>query len=285
MRKQWYLLFFTLLSVTGCEEIMDLEFKGDDTRNIVVEGAITTDTMAHRVILSWTGDYFKKPEQIGVTGATVKITDGTNTYPLYEAGNGVYQTAPDIFGETGKTYTLNISLPDGRTFSGNEKLEYCTDFDSIAQTDNYNHLGIPGTNNYGYDVIFYGLEPEPIGDQYMFFLYLNDSLVSDTLYNVVFVTDEFVNGRYVRDLVTHVIGEEEFIGDSMKVTLEMQSISVAYYDYLTGLLLETVWRGSPWDGPPANIPSNINNNARGYFRASDVKRKTRYFYATPRREE
>jgi hypothetical protein len=101
---------------------------------------------------------------------------------------------------------------------------------------------------------------------------------------VVFVSDEFVNGRYVRDLVTHIINEKDFLGDSMKVTLEMESITKEYYDYLTGLMLETVWRGSPWDGPPANVPSNMNNGARGYFRASGVSRKSKYFHATPRRE-
>jgi len=48
-------------------------------------------------------------------------------------------------------------------------------------------------------------------------------------------------------------------------------------------MLETVWRGTPWDGPPANVPGNINNG-QGVFRAADVKRKTRVFYAMPRWE-
>jgi hypothetical protein len=284
IRKLPLLIFPVTLLFAGCEEIMDVQFEGDGKKSIVVEGAITSDTTAHKVVLSWTGDYFKKPPQDMVTGATVSISDGTISYSLQETDSGTYQTDPDVFGEPGKSYTLHVSLPDGRNFSGTDRLKFCTDFDSIAQSDNYNHLGIPGTNNFGYDVLFYGQEPEPIGDNYMFLLYLNDSLVSDTLFKVVFATDEFINGRYIRDLITHIIAEEDFIGDSMKVTLEMQSITLEYYDYLMGLMLETVWRGTPWDGPPANVPSNMNNGARGYFRASDVKRKTRYFYPTPRRE-
>jgi len=54
----------------------------------------------------------------------------------------------------------------------------------------------------------------------------------------------------------------------------MFSISGDYYDYLVGLMLETVWKGSPWDGPPANAASNISNGALGYFRASDRKTAT-----------
>jgi hypothetical protein len=282
MKKLLPALYILVLVLTGCEEIMDIQFEGDSKKTLVVEGQITTDTTAHRVVLSWTGDYFKKPSQDMATGATLTITDGDKTFNLTEIQPGIYQTDPDVYGETGKTYTLHISLPDGREYAGTEKLKYCTEFDSIAQSDNYNH-GFAGMELYGYDLLFYGNEPEPVGDQYMFLLYFNDSLCSDTLNKVVFATDEFVNGRYIRDLTTHFIAEAEFIGDSMKVTLEMESITMEYYEYMTGLMLETFWRGTPWDGPPANVPGNMNNGARGYFRASDIKRKTRYFYAMPRR--
>ncbi len=57
----------------------------------------------------------------------------------------------------------------------------------------------------------------------------------------------------------------------------MYSISKAYYEFLSALMVETIWRGSPWDGPPANIPGNVSNGGNGFFRASDVKRKDRIF--------
>ena len=283
MKKRISLLYLLILLVTGCEEIMDIRFEGDGQKTLVVEGQITSDTMAHQVVLSWTADYFKKPPRDMATGASLTITEGEKIMDLTEIHPGIYRTSPDVYGEAGKTYTLHISLPDGRDFEGTETMKYCTDFDSIAQSDNYNH-GFGGFDLYGYDLLFYGYEPEPVGDQYMFLLYFNDSLCTDTISEVVYASDEFINGGYIRDFTTHFIAEDEFIGDSMRVTLEMQSISMEYYEYLTGLMLETVWRGTPWDGPPANVPGNINNGARGYFRAADVKRKTRVFYAMPRRE-
>ena len=262
---------------------MDIQFEGDSLKTLVVEGQISSDTMAHRVVLSWTADYFKKPPQDMVTGAVLNITDGERTFNLTETEPGIYQTSPDVYGEAGKTYTLYISLPDGRNYEASEEMRTCTDFDSIVQSENYNH-GFGGFELYGYDLLFYGYEPEPAGDYYMFLLYFNDTLLSDTLNEVVFATDEFVNGGYISDLTTHFIREDELTGDSVKVTLEMQSLTMEYYDYLTGLMLETFWRGTPWDGPPANVPGNITNEARGYFRAADIKRKSRYFYAMPRRE-
>ena len=116
----------------------------------------------------------------------------------------------------------------------------------------------------------------------MYLLYLDDVLYSDTITEVSFVSDEFVNGNYVHDFVIYRIGEADLINSPTLVTVEMYSISKQYYDFMTALMLETAWRGSPWDGPPANIPGNISNDAQGYFLAADVKRSDRDFVPTPR---
>src|SRR4030042_2817806 len=138
MRKLLSVIYILILILTGCEEIMDVQFEGDEKKTLVVEGQITTDTIAHQVVLSWTGDYFKKPPQEMVTGANLTLTDGNKTFNLTETHPGIYHTDPDVYGEAGKNYTLHIVLPDGRTYEGTENLRYCTDFDSIAQSDNYN---------------------------------------------------------------------------------------------------------------------------------------------------
>jgi Domain of unknown function (DUF4249) len=278
-----YLTFLLVFVLSGCEEVMDLHFEGNNLKTLVVEGEITTDTTAHQVKLSWTGDFFDKPPQDMITGAKLTITDGENTFSLSESKihPGIYETDSNVYGQVGKTYTLHIALSDGREFTGSEVLTSCAEIDSIAQSDDYNH-GYFGMEYYGYDLLLYAMEPEPLGDNYMYFLYLNDSLCTDSLSKVLFASDEFVNGNYINGLPVNFIAEDQFIGDSMKVTFEMQSITKEYYEFLSGMLLE-IWRGTPWDGPPANTPGNMNNGARGYFRASDVKRKTRIFYATPRR--
>ena len=61
MRNLYIVLtFLPVLIFSGCEEIMDLQFEGSGLKTLVVEGQITTDTMAHQVMLSWTGDFFNK---------------------------------------------------------------------------------------------------------------------------------------------------------------------------------------------------------------------------------
>ena len=116
----------------------------------------------------------------------------------------------------------------------------------------------------------------------MYLLYLDQVLYSDTITEVSFVSDEFVNGSYVHDFAIYRIREADLVDNPTEVTLEMYSISKRYYDFMTALMLETTWKGSPWDGPPANVPSNISNNAHGYFMAADVRRSSQYFAPTER---
>jgi hypothetical protein len=275
---QTALLVPAVLFLVSCEEIMQVDFSGNSARNLVVEGNLTTDTTAHEVLLSYTGDYFDFPEKEMATGATVSITDGSSTWMLHEAGPGRYLTDSTVYGQPGKDYTLNIRLENGKEYSATDRLRACAPIDSIKQSLNYNsYMG-----GYGWDVLFYGHEPEPAGDFYLYLLRIDGVLYTDTVTEVSFASDEFVNGNFVRDYPVLRVREDALSGEGAPVTLEMYSVSKAYYTFLSALMIETVWRGSPWDGPPANVPGNISGGATGFFRASAVQRKTRWFWPTPR---
>jgi hypothetical protein len=266
-----------MVFLISCEELMDIKFKGDSNRKLVVEGAITTRTGHHRVLLSYTSDFFETNEKEMASGAMVNITDGIDTFYLSEIQTGEYVTDESVHGKVGRTYTLNISLPDGKQYTASDYLGACADFDSIKQSVNYNTY-----SGYGYDVLFYGREPEPTGNYYMYLLYINNELYSDTITEISFASDEFVNGNYVSNLPVYRIRESDLKANYNKVQLDMFSISREYYEFLSALMIETEWRGSPWDGPPANLPGNVSNGAQGFFRASDVKRKEKYFFPLPR---
>jgi len=275
---RWSVLIAALFVLVSCEEIMNVDFAGDSTKNLVVDGTITTDTTQHMVVLSYTGDYFAITAQEMATGAIVNISEGTNIIPLTELKDGVYATGSTIAGKVGKKYTLNIILPDGREYTASDSIEACSEIDSIRQSPNYNSF----MSGYGYDVLFYGHEPQPAGNHYMYNLYINNKLYTDTITEVNFASDEFVNGSFVRDYQVFRIREKDMTDVTSSVTLEMNSISKKYYEFLAALMVETIWRGSPWDGPPANIPGNVSNGGTGFFRASAVKRKTRTFLELPR---
>jgi len=261
----------------SCEEVMDVSFPGSDSHDLVVEGLLTTDTTAHRVVLSYTGNFFERSEQEMATGAEVAISDGVTSFQLTETIPGVYLTDSTVFGLTGKTYTLHVKLADGSEYAASDELRPCGALDSISQSDNYNNR----FTGYGYDVKVYAFEPPPVGDNYLYSLYLGETLYTDTITETSFFNDEFVDGNYIVDFPVYRIRENDLVSESF-VTLEVHSVSTAYYEFLNAVMLETVWRGSPWDGPPANVPGNVSNGGRGFFRTSDVKRTSRLFTPKPR---
>jgi len=281
LRKNVWLLMMLVAGTPvfiSCEEVMDVSFASNSSRELVVEGSITTDTMPHMVRLSYTGDYFSNAEIDMVSGAEVTISNGDTTFVLLEASEGEYFTDSMIYGETGKTYVLNISLPDGKQFTATDEMHPCADFDSIRQSDNNNTY----LDGYGYDVVFYGQEPEPLGDNYLYLVYLDNVLYSDTISEILFANDEFVNGNYIGEYKLYRIREADVPEAGVNVTLEMHSISRPYYDFLMALMLETIWKGSPWDGPPASVTGNVSGGAKGFFRASAVKRQSKFFMQKPR---
>jgi len=270
-------LVINVVLLLSCEELIDVDFTGDQSGGLVVEGMITTEMRAHRVKLSYSGNYFEQTVQQMVSGAEVSISGGDSIFHLYEISPGNYRTDPYVKGIVGQTYTLHVKLPDGSEYQASSLLKPCVAIDSISQSPNYKTYN----GGYGYDVVFFGTEPEPAGDYYFYRLYIDGRLYTDTITEVSFVSDEFVNGNYVHDFVVYRIRENDLTLPA-DVTLEMYSASREYNDFLSALLLETLWRGSPWDGPPSNVPGNVSNNARGFFLAADLKKTTKLFYPTPR---
>ncbi|MBN1183060.1 MAG: DUF4249 domain-containing protein [Bacteroidales bacterium] len=277
-----------LLSVwvilSGCEETMDIEFDEIGEPKLVVEGSISTDTAAHIVKLSWTSDFFSVEGPEMVTGANVSISDnGGSIYVLSESEPGIYQTNPDVYGVIGRTYTLHVTLTDGRTFEATDEINEVPVIDSLKQSNNYNHFD-PSMDmfGWGYDIIYYGPEPEGVGDYYMWNLYINDTLMNDTIIESIFTDDVFVDGNYIFDFELFFVNENDIHGNTAKITVETKAISKGYYNFLIGLMLETVWRGSPWDGPPANIPSNVKPEGYGYFHAYSNYKKSIYIKQTDR---
>ncbi len=274
MSKIWIYVTMVVLFLTGCEEYMDVQFDNDTASKLVVEGAITTDTTSHTIVLSRSGDFFDKGDQVMETGAAVSITDGSSVYILSEVEPGIYQTDLNVFGTVGKTYTLTITLDNGEVYSATETIAALPDIDSVVAVSRAGFDPDAGQRTQGYYINYYGPEPEGLGDYYQWDLYIDGKLESDSIHEKVFTDDEFVDGNYIQDFEIFFIKESDLPADTAEILIEMFSISRAYYEYLIGLMLETVWKGSPWDGPPSNAVSNISNDALGYFRASDRKTAT-----------
>ena len=274
MKYCGHCLFIALLSllIISCVERIDIKLDDSYTR-LVVDGSITTDTMAHTVILTKTTSYYYDQPAPPVTGAFLEISDGTVVYPLSEDTPGIYRTDSSVFGVPGRTYTLSIRLAaqiGGYTdYSATSELFPVSHLDSVSLAfhSDWSDDGI-------WEVKVFVQDP-PTEDFYRFLISKNREMLTDTL-NEWFVTDDrFFNGNYVYDapvayLQQHL--EDEFLIKGDTVNVEMNSIGSDYANFIWEAQAEVEGSNPLFSGPPANVKGNIDNGATGFFAAYSISR-------------
>ena len=267
-----------MLLVVSCTERMDIPLD-DSYIRLVVDGALTTDTMAHTVKLSTSSSYYYNQPSPAVTGAQVSITDGKHIFTLTEDTAGVYRTDSSIFGVDGRTYTLSIKL----AFPIGEQTNYSaiSTLYPIASLDSVSLLFHPDWSDFGiWEVKCYVQEP-PSVDFYRFMILKNRLMLTDTLDEWFITDDKFFNGSYTNGATVAYLQQnsaQEGLQQGDTVTVEVNSIGKDYFNFLTEAQAELRGSNPLFSGPPANVKGNINNGAIGFFSAYSA---TRSYAITP----
>jgi len=270
MKKNICSLATLILLLAACTKEIDLDLNDDKHSRLVVEGSITTEKKAHIIKLSRTSNYFANEPTPRETGATVKIFEEGSDDPFVfvETEQGVYKSDTSVFGKVGKNYTLEITLQDGEEYSATAFLDTVPDMDSV--TYEYEEFNMNNKIFKYYILKLWAQEPEGEGDNYLFNIFINGIWDNDTLNEAVYDNDEYIDGMYIPGVDIYGIRDEDFEDDTITVRVDMLSIPEDLIEYNIAVMMETEWKGSPFDGPPANVPTNINNGALGFFSASDV---------------
>jgi hypothetical protein len=267
---------FTITALLwSCTEKIEVEVDSTYAR-LVVEGYVTNDTMAHSVKLSLSGDYFANKAADRISDALVRIDDGERTVELTESRSepGLYLTAPDYHGIPGKTYTLLISQVDIDGDGEFEEYTAVSELHPVAPMDSI-ALELFETPHFKiFQVLVYALDP-PETNFYAFKVYKNNTLLTDTLSELVVQSDEFFNGNYTYGIPSQFLDQDEegevlLKGDT--VTFELNGITEEYYQYVIEAQSEVFYQTPVFSGPPANIKSNLSNGALGFFAAYSIER-------------
>ncbi len=246
------------LLLAACTEEIEIELDSTYDR-IVIDGAISNELKRHTISVKKSAGYFSNAPAEPIVDALVLLEDGENSFLLTEEEPGIYKT-DSIAGKLGKTYTLSVEA-EGTNYIASSKLNTAPPVDSIRFKKS-------GWEPDYIDIKIYTLEPETPNNFYLWLVYKNGVLETDTLDEYMFYDDSFVNGNYIQGMEVQSVKAE--IGDT--ITLETRSINEGYYNYIINILGETTWNGGPFDAPPANVAGNFSNGALGYFRAySSVK--------------
>jgi len=276
--KHYILIVLSAVTIfiSSCTEPIDIEL-GNSFARLIVFGEISTDTTVHSVRLTRTADYFYNKPPEAVSGAEIMISDGESEIVLIESNDspGTYETSPLFYGIPGKKYTLSINLVDidkdgtMESYQASSVLPYLGVLDSI----HLNYAVYPFFT--GSEILLYAQDPAETVDYYLFKLKKNGVLQTDSIPEIIAQNDLLFNGSYTNGISVQYLddfkpGEKVYAGDT--VVFEMYGISKDYFNFI--IEAQTELRGSNpmFSGPPANVSTNLSNDALGFFAAVNIKR-------------
>ncbi len=248
----------------SCTKRVDIPLKPGDEK-LVVEGYLFGSDSVSWVKLSKTSGYFSNEPPPPVSRATVMVGHKTQQWALKESATqpGLYFLKDTSFHLVASdTFNLKIRLqhPIGKHTVYNSRtvvpplhvridslqIEYAPDFKKWM------------VRYFGQDL--------PGKDYYLFNSLVNGKIVTDSILQKVVRQDIYFDGRYVSGAVVQVLDERMMkVGDYY--TLLASNITAEYYNYMVALQDEVGKKNPLFSGPPANVPSNINNGALGFFTA------------------
>lgn len=250
----------------SCEREINLDLD-DQSGKIVIEGNVTNQAGPYSVRITKSVAFTQSNLYPAIENAQVILSDDLGqTETLQYTGNGIYQ-ASTFLGQSGRTYTLKINA-EGKEYTSISKMPESVTFEGLEQDS----FQVGGETSYTLLPIF--IDPPALGNRYLFYYTINDnpkkyfSEFSDN------VNNGLPNQRPL--ILPNDDGDEPdnvkvVVGDTIHVT--MQCIDDKVYTFYSALL--QLSGGGPGGGiTPTNPPSNISNNALGYFSAHTVSVKS-----------
>ena len=269
---------------SSCTTDITLNLDGA-TPELVVEGVITTDTMAHSIHLKKTSHYFSNLPAEAISGATVSLSDGLTTITLLEAelNKGIYRTPSNYYGVEGRTYTLTIDNVDVNIDGVNERYSASCPMSRIIPIDSIEVKKERLFQNDMWAIKAWFQDPAGESNYYLVRNYKNDSSVSDSIQEWGITDNEFFKGKYLMGETMMYFSstkKDEKLQTGDKVTLELCSITKDYMGYIKEAQEEFMGRNPLFGGQPANIRTNIKQLLplkgkaipHGYFAAYSVFR-------------
>lgn len=268
-------LFVLFNLVVSCTEIVDIELDSTFTR-LVVYGTITTDSIRHEVQLTTTTDYFFSEAPPSIENATVTVSYGNTSVNLSASGErpGIYFFPDALRGVPGMQYDLLIEGVDVDQDGIIETYSASTTMPVIAPPDSISVQKFISPFFSGYQVAIWSPDPPGV-NFYNFKLWRNSELLNRRLSDYTVQPDDFFQDNYIPGLPIGFLDDDDedeavFPGDT--VTLEVNSITEEYYNFITEAQSEIFGNNPLFSGPPANVSTNLENGAVGIFTAYSIEK-------------
>jgi hypothetical protein len=266
--KKIIFLPFVLLAVlvfTGCEKVVDIDLK-DSPSKPVVEGIVADQQGMSYVKLSRSGSYFNALNPDFISGAQVEVTDGNGIKTVFnETTPGVYKPDASFAGTVGQSYSLKV-VTGNSVLVAQSFMRRVTAIEQI-KIKFFEENNAEGKEAGGYVYVSFHELPGA-GDSYKIDLFVNGKSRVAYPDDLFYFDDRFVDGGHAVDWEFHQRVEK---GDS--ITLKMFSLTADGYKFYDAMY-HISDAGGLFGKNPANIPTNIQGDAFGFFTASSVSTKS-----------
>lgn len=256
------------LSFIGCEDPVKVDLNNAPPK-LVIDANIKweKETLGNvqKVKLTTTTSYESSVIPV-VSGATVFITDGSNTvFNFIETPNTGEYICNNFAPVINETYTLTV-INNGQTYTASEKLYATPDISRIEQ-ENFSGFG---------------------GDQVQVKFFYQDNGAEDNFYLIGFksprvafpeygvLKDEFFQGNEMFGFYT-----DEALKPDDALEISLQGISQRYFNYMNKLLnIAGTNGGNPFATAPGTLRGNITNQTNsenyplGYFNLGETDSDT-----------
>lgn len=303
MKLKIYLLILFSTALSSCIQEIELYESGDNP--LVVSGIITNEPKAHNIRIILLGDN-ENPviAYNNVSGSDVRIIDDLgNEEELYYTEYGNFYTRNDFSGEIGRTYHLEITLPDGKKYHSLpehmlptpqiDEVNWEAKGGMITLKANYSDPE-PTTRNFyrwRYQGTYEVFSPLAVGQStssdrgrcYPASM-LKDRkatcwVTENDLEFLRIESDEFIEGKTVYDVAVYSTELDRRFEYGYSGLIEQQSLTPNAYKYWSAIKDQLGNGGTIFETSNYQIVGNLRSNDNpeelvlGYFQVSSVSKK------------
>jgi hypothetical protein len=254
-----YLWFIAVaLAFASCQKVVDIEVNTSSSQ-LVIEGNITNLRDNQYIKISRSVAYTSTNVYPAVSGADVRVTDNQGgSWKFNESAPGLYSFGP-LRGQSGRTYNLSVTV-DGQTYKASSVMPALVKVDSLSLSQ----VTFGSTTRKLVAINF--TDPRGVANQYRYILRINGKQ-SNRIYAE---DDRLTDGNIIKEELFPAGNDddddEEELKSGDKAEVEIQDIDKNNFNFWFTLRQQR--RGGPGGGTtPGNPPSNLSNNALGYFSA------------------
>lgn len=284
MKRIIYILT-AALALAACSEEFDLNTKTADRTYLCVEAILNNLPTTQTVRLTESIDYQAKEKAPVVSGATVEVSDGTDTFTFAESPDepGAYNSPRGFRCTKGRTYRLKIECELSNGVKGTYEAESAME-DEGFKIDRIDCKNLGALADSTWVLGVWG-EDAPQTSYFLISTAVNGVFAPMTslMERVMLMPDTYFNSSYISGFpigyLTQTADQYEKFGECAKmlekgdiVSLVVYSMPKDFYDFIMSLTTSASGTTIPIiSSQPANLPTNITGgDAMGFFTVCPV---------------